>query len=212
MKFLASSFLAAVAAIAPFQAGASLLGDSVNLAAYHAFGTPISGSCLTLQATRAIGAGPELTLADTVSGGCSGAIGIDIDGSTGLLTLFAINGFAVGAGNYEFGTVTISGFDDAISGLSLVADNGLFTSADPFGTGAIVPSPVLAFTASSLQIDFSAPGVEFVLRDGGSMSFQITQATVPEPGTLALVAAAVLAAGAATRRRSGAARGASLDT
>lgn len=182
------------------QAGAALVGDTVNLAAYHGFGTPVTGSCLTLSATRAIGAGAELTLADATAGTCSGAFGVDIDGATGILTLFAIDGYSAGAGNYEYGTVEITGFDDLISSFGLIADSGLFRTDDPWALGSIVPAAVTSFTGSSIRIDFSAPTVQFVIADGGSMTFQIGAAAVPEPGTLALVGLAALGLGIARRR------------
>ena len=107
---------------------------------------------------------------------------------------------------------TLRGFtlfadDDAVFGNGTGANLGAF--APPNMGNAPIPSSVFNFAAVTtryLQFQMTANNADAVATGFGEIVFRGADVTaVPEPGSLALVAGAVLAAAGATRRRAKAA-------
>jgi len=171
------------------------------------------GSCRTLSAVgRAIGAGPELTLADDLGGGCFGALGMDWDPGTGILTVTGIEGGGAGntGANYPFISLSIGNvlfsLGEQIAGVSLISQS-LFTGVD--NVQRFDPAPLIGFTANSIDIDWQVVlGSDFQqmsILEGGTATFRIdltTQQTpVPEPGSLLLLGGGLLVLGTRLRKR-----------
>ena len=204
---------ATVLACALLSTAAGAAPVSADFTAEHGFFA--SGSCRTLSASgRSIGPGAELGLADQVSGACIfGAVGMDWDPISGILTVSALEGGIPGdAGfNYPFISVSIANvlfdlFGEQISAVAQLSQN-LFTTLD---NGRFDPPPLIAFAGNGLDIDwFVAPGgddsLQMSLLAGGTATFQVTTSTstvpptpefpeipevpttVPEPSTLLLL-------------------------
>lgn len=194
-----------VAVLAPKWATAE--PTSGDFLAEHGFYS--SGSCKTLAATgRAIGAGPELTLADSTLASCFGALGMDWNPSTGVLTVNGVEGASAGSygANYAFISLSISNLlfsmGEQITGISLVSQD-LFTAVD--NSIRFDPAPALSFTTNSIDIDWFVTlgnnSRQMSIRQGGIATFQITtDAVIPEPSSLLLVGGALLALSSLRRR------------
>lgn len=202
MKFFGKSLFALVLGAcvgAPVQA-ATFNGDMVDAFVNHGIETDFTalGGCQFYENLGVvIGAGVEVGAANDVGGGCNGGIAADIDG-TGLLTLTPSD---AGSGDYRWAEIIFNGFDQVITGVSLVT-NDLFTLS---GVGDVIPTPDISFTASSVRILFDPVGLsvfDVTPATGGVTSFQIQTgpAVVPLPASLPLMLAG-LAGLVAVRRR-----------
>lgn len=161
------------AAIAVF---ASVLAGQ---AAASLIGDTITASGLALSpSTATIGAGPEFNFV--------GLECFDFDAST--LTIGLCPGKSGGHAWGDFGFFTFSGFDTEITGLTLASNTGY--TGDPLSG--------FSFTSSSITLHW---GVGSRTSEDAQLVFNITTASVPEPGTTGLAGLAVALAGLAAARR-----------
>lgn len=180
-------------------AAAPLTGEVVNATVRHGIGTSaFTSECQVYQNLGvAIGAGVEVGASNDISGGCTGGIAADIDGTTNVLTLTPADG---GAGDYRWAEISFSGFSSTITGVSLIT-NAVFSN----GGGLVIPVPQISFTANSISILFDPPGsgvFDVTPVTGGVTSFQITTGeAVSAPATLALLMGGVGALGLSRRKR-----------
>lgn len=175
------------------------------ITAQNGFGTIGSsfGSCKSVSKSAAFATGEIVSGSDWTLG-CVGYYSVAVDTGAKTITLTGLQ-----VGNYESAFLDISGIvGETITGLSMSGPNNLF---DPNAYGGAfataVPTPSLSFTGSSLRIEWTAignvpPAEQFAFSGNGTTVFSYASvASVPEPGTLALLVAGLGMIGLAIRRR-----------
>lgn len=194
-----STYLALLAILlSPFAANADLIGDTVNGSLGSDFGNLVT---TPFDPTAVVGGGVEFTGVITDVFGQIWSIDLDIGASS--FSVAISESTRDGDGNISDGPnlMDISIWNlDWLPGPGFITDVVLSSyscasagfSCETFGGGPDIS--VLDFGADF--INFSAN----VMRDGELYEFDIT-ATVPEPGTLALLGIGLLGMGAARRKK-----------